>query len=246
MVGLCYSRSYLRKLICLLSEQIIYCFLKRWQGQTSQWVWYSENSEFRGGSEVAQLCPTLCNPMDCSPPGSSIHGVFQARVLEWIAISFSRGSSWPRDWTRVSCIAGRRCTIWATREALRGGNGHKASSLLQVPNPGHGCLLSPCGFSGLNRSLACCFLLSSALSVTSSLLATLVSSTLDVSLSFFLQQELQANIPHKALVHLCLQVTSLPVSTHKFWWSFPWSEWALQGTFTTGRVVLGRDCRRKV
>ena len=44
-------------------------------------------------SEVAQLCPTLCNPMDCSPPGSSIHGIFQARVLEWAAIPFSRGSS---------------------------------------------------------------------------------------------------------------------------------------------------------
>ena len=44
-------------------------------------------------SEVAQLCPTLCSPMDCRPPGSSIHGLFQARVLEWVAVSFSRGSS---------------------------------------------------------------------------------------------------------------------------------------------------------
>ena len=49
----------------------------------------------------------LCSPMDCSPPGSSIHGILQARVLEWVAISFSRGSSWPRDWTWVSSIAGR-------------------------------------------------------------------------------------------------------------------------------------------
>ena len=40
-------------------------------------------------SEVAQSCPTLCDPMDCSPPGSSIHGIFQARILEWVAISFS-------------------------------------------------------------------------------------------------------------------------------------------------------------
>ena len=55
-------------------------------------------------SEVAQSCPTLCNPMDCSPPGSSIHGILQARGLEWVAISFSRGSSWPRDWTQVSRI----------------------------------------------------------------------------------------------------------------------------------------------
>ena len=69
-------------------------------------------------SEVAQLCPTLCNPMDCSLPGSSIHGIFQARVLEWIAISFSMGSSWPRDRTQVSRIAGRRFSVWATREAL--------------------------------------------------------------------------------------------------------------------------------
>ena len=58
-------------------------------------------------SEIAQLCPTLCDPMDCSPPGSSMHGIFQARVLEWVAISFSRGSSWPKDRTRVSHIAGR-------------------------------------------------------------------------------------------------------------------------------------------
>ena len=48
-------------------------------------------------SEVAQSCPTLCDPMDCSPPGSSVHGIFQARILEWVAISFSRGSSPPRD-----------------------------------------------------------------------------------------------------------------------------------------------------
>ena len=56
--------------------------------------------------EVAQFCPTLCNPMDCSLPRSSIHGIFQARILAWIAISFSRKSSWPRDWILVSHIAG--------------------------------------------------------------------------------------------------------------------------------------------
>ena len=60
-------------------------------------------------SEVAQSClPTLCNPMDCSLPGSSLHGIFHARVLEWVAISSSRGSSQPRDRTQVSRIAGRR------------------------------------------------------------------------------------------------------------------------------------------
>ena len=67
-------------------------------------------------SEVAQSCPTLCDPMDCSLPGSSVHGIFQAIVLEWVAISFSRGSSQPRDWTWVSLIVDRCFTIWATRE----------------------------------------------------------------------------------------------------------------------------------
>ena len=62
-------------------------------------------------SEVAQSCPTLSDHMDCSPPGSSIHGILQARVLEWVAISFSRGSSQPRDRTRVSYIVGRCFTV---------------------------------------------------------------------------------------------------------------------------------------
>ena len=66
-------------------------------------------------SEVAQPYPTLCDPMDCSLPGS-IHGIFQARILEWVAISFSRGSSRPRDRTQVSRLVGRCFTIWATRE----------------------------------------------------------------------------------------------------------------------------------
>ena len=57
----------------------------------------------------AQSCQTLSNPIDCSSPGSSVHGVSQVRLLEWVAISSSRGSSWPRDWTcisHISCIAG--------------------------------------------------------------------------------------------------------------------------------------------
>ena len=64
-------------------------------------------------SEVAQLCPALCDPMDYSLPGSSVHGIFQAEILEWVAISFSRGSSQPRDWTQVSCIVGRHFIVWA-------------------------------------------------------------------------------------------------------------------------------------
>ena len=57
--------------------------------------------------------------MDCNLSGSSDHGIFQARILEWVAISFSKGSSWPKDQSRVSCIAGRRFTIWATREGKK-------------------------------------------------------------------------------------------------------------------------------
>ena len=67
-------------------------------------------------SEVVQLCLTLCNPMNCSLPGSSIHRIFQARILECIAISFSKKSSWPRGWTWVSHIVGKCFTVWATRE----------------------------------------------------------------------------------------------------------------------------------
>ena len=58
-----------------------------------------------------------CNPTDCSPPGSFVHGILQARILEWVAISFSRGSSPPRNWTLVSCIAGRFFTHEATRDS---------------------------------------------------------------------------------------------------------------------------------
>ena len=68
-------------------------------------------------SEVPQSCPTLWNPVDCSLPGFSVHGILQARILEWVTISLSRGSSRPRDRTQVSRIGGRRFNLWATREA---------------------------------------------------------------------------------------------------------------------------------
>ena len=60
---------------------------------------------------VPQSCLTICDPMDCSPPGSSLCGILQVRILEWVAIPFSRGSSQPRDQTSVSCIAGGFFTI---------------------------------------------------------------------------------------------------------------------------------------
>ena len=65
----------------------------------------------------AQSCPTLCNPMDCSPPGSSVHGILQARILEWVVISFSRGSFQPRDWIYISRTNRQILYHWATREA---------------------------------------------------------------------------------------------------------------------------------
>ena len=65
-----------------------------------------------------QLCPTLCNHVDCSPPGSSVHGLSQARIPEWVAVSFSRGSFRTGHGTQVSCFAGRFFTIWATRDIL--------------------------------------------------------------------------------------------------------------------------------
>ena len=67
---------------------------------------------------VTQSCPILCNPMDCSPPGCSVHEILQARILPWVAISFPRGSSQPRNQTWASCIAGRFFTIWSTRYLL--------------------------------------------------------------------------------------------------------------------------------
>ena len=67
---------------------------------------------------VAKLCPTLCDPVNCSPPGSSVHGIFQARILKWVTIYFSRESSWPRNPTRVSCICRRILYHLTTREAI--------------------------------------------------------------------------------------------------------------------------------
>ena len=71
-------------------------------------------------SGVTQSCPSLCNSMNCSLPGSSAHGIFQERLLEWAAISFSRGSSQPRDRTQVFSIADRHFTIWATHLTCAG------------------------------------------------------------------------------------------------------------------------------
>ena len=80
---------------------------------------------------TAQLCLTLCDPMDCT-----VHGLFQARILEWVAFPFSRGSPQPRDWTQVSCIVGRFFTSWATREAQEYSSGYSIPSPAVLPNWG--------------------------------------------------------------------------------------------------------------
>ena len=92
----------------------------------------------------AQSCPTLYNPVDYSLSGSSVHEILQARILEWVAIPFSRGSSRPRDQTQFSCIAGRFFIIWATREAQVKSEGLKepiwAITFIWISRP---CLLKP-------------------------------------------------------------------------------------------------------
>ena len=69
--------------------------------------WHEIMLEVVVAVKVAQSCPTLCDPVDYNPPGNSVHGILQARILKWVAMPFSRGSSQPRDQTLVSCIAGR-------------------------------------------------------------------------------------------------------------------------------------------
>ena len=93
---------------CYPLSQFDFCF-PPCQPLTSVWL-------LGVGVLVTQLCATVCILMNYSPPGFSVHGILQARILEWVAIPSSRGSSQPRDLTLVSCIAGGSFTDWATRE----------------------------------------------------------------------------------------------------------------------------------
>ena len=95
--------SLLKKIIGLLKKKGCLFFILDKSMDSIQWVM------------CAQSCLTLWL---CRQPAFSVHGIFQARILQWVAISSSRGSSWPRDQTWVSCTAGRLFTIWATRKAL--------------------------------------------------------------------------------------------------------------------------------
>ena len=82
----------------------------------------------------SQSCPTLCDPMDYSPPGSSIQRILQASIMEWVAILFFRVCSPPRDWTQVSHIAGRFFTFWAMSEAHLAHNSNLILCYVFVPH----------------------------------------------------------------------------------------------------------------
>ena len=134
-------------------EKLPYFFLSQWDWNSKQLTHryllmkhsLSSFIDLCMHTKSLQSCPTLCDPMDSSPPGSSAHGISQARILEWVAISFSRGSSWPRDRTCISCIGEQALYSWAAREQgkhrLKRDPGHsqrpQAPSCLsqQLPTP---------------------------------------------------------------------------------------------------------------
>ena len=101
----------------VLPSNLLYIELYRFRCKNPRWFYLKDHR--KKWSEVAQLCLTLWDPVDYSLPGSSVHRILQARILEWVVMLFSRGSFQPRDWTQVSDIAGKFFTVWATREAQR-------------------------------------------------------------------------------------------------------------------------------
>ena len=102
--------------VAVLTNYHTFCSLKQCKFIV-WWFWRSKVQNKSVPCLVAHLCPTLCDPMDCSPPGSSVHGILGARILEEVAMPSSRGSSQARDQTQVSWIIVRFFTSWATREA---------------------------------------------------------------------------------------------------------------------------------
>ena len=108
---LIYNTVNIKNITHILKALVIFESLKEsWDEQICETLLsrHERHAEFR---------LTLCNPMDCSLSGSSVHGILQARMLEWVSIPFSRRSSQPRDQTQVSCIAAKFFTVWATRES---------------------------------------------------------------------------------------------------------------------------------
>ena len=91
------------------------------------WRWAREDPHLPS-CLVAKLCLTLCDPMDCSPPGSSVHGILQARILGWVATPFSRGSSWPRDQAHISQLAGGFLTTEPSGKQQNGGTRRRPPS----------------------------------------------------------------------------------------------------------------------
>ena len=106
---------------------IINLILKKALSPFSSWkcarstlsFWFCSEVKKKKKKRSESVSPSVMSdssdPMNCTPPASFVYGIFQARILKWIAMPFSRGSSWPRDWTWVSCIAGRFFTVWSTR-----------------------------------------------------------------------------------------------------------------------------------
>ena len=112
------SQSRDRTCVSCIGRQIPY----HWGTWEDQYTHTHTHTHTHTYAKSLQLCPTLCNPMNYSLPVSSVHGILQARILEWAVISFSRGSSQPRNWTCVSCIGRQIPYHWATWEAIRAMN----------------------------------------------------------------------------------------------------------------------------
>ena len=106
------TATHFNKNVCF-SFKLAYdvlCMKEKFIHLNCSWTCVLGQKRARTGVQSLQSCPTLCNPMDCSPPGSSVHGILQARRLEWVAMLFSRGSSQPRNQTCISyvCCIGRQ------------------------------------------------------------------------------------------------------------------------------------------
>ena len=101
--------SQVKPLFFNMLSRLVIAFLPRSKHLLISWL--QSKSTLILCVKLLQLCLTLCDPMDCSPPSFSVHGILQAIILQWVAIPFSRGSSWPRARTRMFF------TVWATREA---------------------------------------------------------------------------------------------------------------------------------
>ena len=124
---------------------------RRWKGGV-----YSRARFIIPCVSLTKLRLALRDPMGCSLLGSSVHGILQARILEWVAIPFSRGSSWPRDWTWVSCIAGRFFAIWVNSGGymLMGGKG--SEDLFQPPKGPVECWVTGSRMDGDTMSFGRC------------------------------------------------------------------------------------------